>query len=107
MRRAALLAATILLAACSSDPVSAPILTVVITAPKQTIAVGETIQLTTIARDVNGLTIPNAKITYTASPESVLSVTESGVVTGVAVGTGSITAKSGNATSPPLSLTVN
>jgi uncharacterized protein YjdB len=107
MKRAALLAATILLTACSSDPTSAPVLSVVITAPKQTIAVGESLQLTTIARDVNGLTVPNATITYTASPTSVLNVNESGLVTGVAAGTGSITAKSGNATSPPLPLTVN
>jgi uncharacterized protein YjdB len=107
MRRAVLLAATILLTACSSDPVSVPILTVTITAPKQTIAVGEEIQLTSIARDVNGLTVPTAEITYTASPTSVVSVNPSGLVTGVAPGTGSITAKSGNATSPPFQITVN
>lgn len=107
MRRAVLLAATILLTACSSDPVSVQILTVTITAPKQTIAVGETLQLTTIARDVNGVTVPNAEITFTASPTSVISVNASGLVTGVAPGTGSITAKSGNATSPPFPITVN
>ena len=107
MRRAALLAATILLTACSSDPVSAPILTVVITAPKATIAVGESLQLTTIARDVNGVTIPNAKITYAASPTSVISVNETGLVTGIASGAGSITATSGNVSSQPLSVTVN
>jgi uncharacterized protein YjdB len=107
MRRAALLAATILLTACSSDPASPPLLSVVITAPKQTIAVGETVQLTAIARDVNGLTIPTAQFTYTVSPPSVLDVSASGLVTGVAVGTGTITATSGTVTSPPFSLTVN
>ncbi len=107
MRRAALLAATILLTACSSDPMSAPILSVVITAPKPTIAVGETLQLTAIARDVNGLTIPNASIAYTASPTSVISVNETGLVTGIAPGTGSITATSGNVSSPPFAITVN
>ena len=82
MRRAAILAATILLAACSGDPASAPVLSVVITAPKQTIAVGEALQLTTVARDVNGVTVSDAKIAYTASPPTVISVTASGVVTG-------------------------
>jgi len=108
MKRAALLAATILLTACSSDPVSVPVLlSVVVTAPTQTIAVGETLQLTTIARDVNGVTIPDAKFTYTASPTSVLSVNASGLVTGIAPGTGSITATSGTVTSQPLSVSVN
>lgn len=107
MRRAALLAATILLAACSSDPVSAPLLSVTITSPKQTIAVGEQVQLTTVARDVNGLTIPDAKFTYTASPTSTLGVNASGLVTGVAAGTGTVTATSGSVTSQPFSFTVN
>ncbi len=107
MRRAALLAATILLAACSSDPMSPPLLSVTITAPKQTIAVGEQVQLTTIARNVNGLTIPDAKFTYTASPTSTLNVNASGLVTGVAAGTGTVTATSGSVTSQPFSFTVN
>ena len=108
MIRAALLAATILLTACSSDPLSAPILlSVVITAPKSTIAVGESLQLTTIARDVNGVTIPNATFTYTTSPTSVVNVNTAGLVTGIAVGTASITATSGTVTSQPFSLTVN
>ena len=108
MRRAALLAATILLAACSSDPTSVPVLlSVTITAPKQTIAVGEQVQLTTVARDVNGVTIPDAKFTYVASPTSTLSVNTSGLVTGVAAGTGSVTATSGSVTSQPFTFTVN
>jgi len=107
MRRVALLAATILLTACSGDPASVPILTVVITAPKSTIAVGETLQLTAIARDVNGLTLPNAKITYSAAPTSVISVNETGLVTGIGPGMGSVTATSGNVTSQPIAITVN
>src|SRR5215471_3729889 len=103
MRRAAILAATILLAACSSDPASPPVFSVVVAASKQTIAVGEALQLTTVARDVNGVTVSDAKIAYTASPPTVISVTASGVVTGIAPGTGSITATSGNATSQPFS----
>jgi hypothetical protein len=86
---------------------SPPLLSVTITAPKQTIAVGEQVQLTTIARNVNGLTIPDAKFTYTASPTSTLNVNASGLVTGVAAGTGTVTATSGSVTSQPFSFTVN
>ncbi len=106
MRAAAILAATMLLPACSGDPAGVSVFSVFITAPKQTIAVGEALQLTTVARDVNGVTIPNARITYTAAPTSIISVNASGLVTGIAPGTGSITATSGGQTSPPLSVTV-
>lgn len=107
MKTAAILAATMALTACSGDPAGVSVFSVFITAPKQTIAVGEALQLTTIARDVNGVTIPSAKITYTAAPASVISVNASGLVTGIAPGTGSITAMSGGQTSAPLSMTVN
>ena len=106
MRTAAILAATLLLTACSDNPTGASVLSIAITAPKQTIAVGEALQLTTVARDVNGVTIANAKIAYTASPTSVLDVDASGRVTGRAPGVGSITATSGGQTSPPFIITV-
>ena len=106
MRKAAILAATMALTACSGDPAGVSVFSVFITAPKETIAVGETLQLTTVARDVNGVTIPSAKFTYTATPTSVVTVNASGLVTGIAPGTGSITATSAGQTSPPLSVTV-
>jgi hypothetical protein len=106
MRAIAILAATMFLTACSGDPAGVSVFTVFITAPKQTIAVGEAVQLTTIARDVNGVTIENAKITYTASPTSVLEVDGSGRVVGKAPGVGSITAASGGQSSPPFGITV-
>ena len=107
MKTAAILAATMALTACSGDPAGVSVFSVFITAPKQTIAVGEVLQLTTVARDVNGVSIPSAKITYTATPTSVISVNASGLVTGIAPGTGSITAMSGGQTSAPLAITVN
>jgi len=106
MRRAAILAATMFVTACTDNPAGVPVLTVVITAPKQTIAVGEAVQLTTVARDVNGVTVANAKIAYTASPTSVLEVDGSGRVVGRAPGVGSITATSGGQTSQPFVITV-
>ena len=106
-RTAAILATGLVLTACgASDPASPTVFTVVITAPKQTIAVGEPVQLTTTARDANGVTIGGAKFTYAASPTSVVSVNASGRVIGVAAGTGVITATSGGQTSLPFTITV-
>ena len=104
MRTASILAATLLLAACFDNPAGVSVLSVVITAPKQTIAIGEAVQLTTVARDVNGVTVPNARIAYAASPASVLEVDGSGRVVGQAQGVGSITATSGGQTCQPSSL---
>ena len=106
MRRAAILAATLLLTACTDNPSSPPVLSVTITAPKQTIAVGEAVQLTAVARDVNGVTVSNAKMTYTASPTSILEVDASGRVVGRAAGVGSVTATSGGQASQPFPITV-
>jgi len=50
MRTALLLAATIVVFACGKEnPTRPPVLTVVLSAPKQMIAVGEPLQLTAIA----------------------------------------------------------
>ena len=88
VRSAAILAATLVLTACgASDPASPSVFNIVITAPNQTIAVGEAVQLTTVARDVNGVTIGNAKFTYTATPSSIVNINASGRVIGVAPGT--------------------
>jgi plastocyanin len=105
-RTTAILATALVLAACSSDPASPSVFTVVVTAPKQTIAVGEAVQLTTTARDANGVTIGGAKITYTASPTSIVSVNTTGRVIGVGAGVGTITATSAGQASLPFSITV-
>lgn len=106
MRTAAILAAAIFLTACSDNPSSPAILSVTITAPKQTIAIGEAVQLTTVARDVNGVTVADAKFAYTATPTSVLEVDGSGRVVGRAPGVGSVTATSGGQASQPFVITV-
>jgi|SRR5689334_3557077 len=107
MKTAAIVVATVVLAACGKDnPASPTILSVIITSSTQTIAVGETVQLTATARDVNGLNVPNAKVTYAASPASVLSVNETGRVIGVGPGTGSIIATSSGQASPAYQITV-
>lgn len=106
MRTAVLIAAACLLSACGDDGSSPDILTVTLTAPKQTIAVGEPVQLTAVARDVNGLTIPNVPLTYTSSAPTIATVNASGRVLGVAQGSANITASTGVVSSQPLTFTV-
>jgi len=104
---AALLAATLVLTGCGSDnPAEPTVLSVVLTAPKQTIAVGEPVQLTAVARDVNGVTLPGVTVTYTSSASSVVNVNASGRAIGLAPGTASITASASGQSSPPVTITV-
>jgi plastocyanin len=106
-RTAAILATVLALTACgSSNPASPSVFSVVITAPKQTIAVGEPVQLTTTARDANGVTIGGAKITYAASPAGIVSVSTTGRVIGVAPGSAVITATSAGLSSAPFAIMV-
>ena len=107
MRTAFPLAAIVAFAGCGKEnPSSPPVLTVVLTAPKQTIAVGEPLQFTAIARDVNGVTVPGATISYASSAANVARVGASGLLVGLATGSASITATSAGRTSPPISITV-
>ena len=104
---AGLLAMTLAVSACGGDdPASPSVFTVIVTAPKQTIAVGESVQLITTARDVNAVTIPNAKFTYTTSAASIVSVNADGRIIGVGPGNAFITATSGGLASPPFQITV-
>src|SRR6185295_3863951 len=107
MRTAAILATTLALTACGdSNPSSPTVGSVIITAPKQTIAVGEPVQLVTTARDVNGVTIGGAKITYATSAATIASVNATGRVLGLAPGNAVITASSGGLASTPFPILV-
>src|SRR3954462_9741738 len=107
MRAAAILMAMGVLSACSGDgALDAPAINSVIITGKQTIAVGEAVQLTATARDVNGLAVPNAKVTYVTSSAAVVSVNSTGRIIGVGPGAASITASSGGFSSPPYPITV-
>ncbi|MFQ5704011.1 MAG: beta strand repeat-containing protein [Gemmatimonadales bacterium] len=61
---------------------------------------GETAQLTAVAKDANGNPIPGATITWSSSNSAVASVDVTGLVTAVAVGTVQITASSGTVSAP-------
>lgn len=108
MRSTAILTALVGLSACAGEgALDAPrIGSVTIDAPKQTIAVGEPVQLTASARDVNGLAITNAKFTYATSAATVVNVNATGRAIGVAPGSAVVTASSGGFTSPPFTMTV-
>ena len=59
--------------------------------------VGETVQLTAEVRDQNSNVMAAATVTWTSSAGSVATVNASGLVTGVAEGTATITASAGSA----------
>ena len=107
MKTAFLMAAVALLSGCGGDnPSSPPVLTVVLTAPKQTIAVGDPLQFTATARDVNGVTVPGATISYASSATNVARVSPSGLLVGLAPGSASITAASAGTISDAVTVTV-
>lgn len=68
---------------------------------------GETIQFSAVARNINGTVIPNAPITWNSTNPSILSIDNTGLGTGNAVGSSNVTASSGNATSSSSSVLVN
>ena len=72
---------------------SAPVFTSVSISPASpTVIVGLTDQLTAVAKDQNGANISGATFTYQSSDASKATVTNAGLVTGVAAGTARITA---------------
>lgn len=90
--------ATVAVAACGGDgnggpPTGTTVFTSVSLAPANpTVIVGLTTPLTATAKDQNGGNMAGATFTYQSSDESIATVTNAGVVTGVAAGTARITA---------------
>lgn len=72
----------------------APVSTVTITPPGASITAGKTSQLTATLKDANGNTLTGRTITWSSSATNIATVSSSGLVTGVAVGTATITATS-------------
>lgn len=69
-----------------------------LTAPVASLVPGEQAQLAWTVRDAQGTPLPNATVTFTASPAAVVTVSAAGEVTGVTAGTATVTARAGNAT---------
>ena len=61
-------------------------------------ALGGTVQLSAEVRDQNGEVMAGATVTWASSDEAVATVSASGLVTGVAIGSATITATAGSAT---------
>lgn len=59
--------------------------------------VGEVVQLTATVRDASGHVIPGAPVTWTSSAKAIATVSEAGLVRGIAPGIANITARSGHA----------
>lgn len=69
-----------------------PVATVTVTAPGPSVRVGQTLQLTATARDVNAVVVTGRPVSWTSSNPAVATVSPTGLVTGVAVGSFSISA---------------
>ncbi len=105
--------ALLVLAGCGgggSDEPAAPappsVASVVVSDLGGALAVGQSRTLTAQARDSQGRAIAGSTFTWSSSNASVATVTD-GVVTGVAAGSATITARSGGVSSAPVSVTVN
>src|SRR5213595_892804 len=72
----------------------APVAAVTVTPSSETVAIGQTVQLTATPRDASGNPLTGRVITWQSSNGAVASVNGSGLVSGVATGTGTITATS-------------
>lgn len=101
MRKAILaLAALSAIGACSgaTDPPTNEVVTVTVTAPLTSILVGATAQLTATAITRAGSIATNPSVTWQSSAPNVATVSSTGLVTGVAVGSSTISAKVQNVT---------
>jgi hypothetical protein len=100
--RAAVLASVCWVAACGDGTPAEPqvdpatiVSTVVIRAPRPTLAVGTTMQLAADASNAAGTILVGAPIRWVSSRPDVASVTSEGLVTAVAAGTAVVSAASG------------
>mgnify|MGYP000010220223 CR=1 FL=1 len=85
----------------------AQVMTAVELTPASTsVAPNGSVVLTARRRDANGFFIPGGAFTFASGNAGIATVTAGGVVTGVAIGSTTITATSGTTTSPPATLTV-
>jgi uncharacterized protein YjdB len=90
---------SIALSACGDEPTGMQpppaVVSVVVTPSGATLkSIGETLQLSASARDATGTTISGKTFTWSSSSENSVTVSSSGLVTAVAVGSAIVTATS-------------
>ncbi|MEP6691654.1 MAG: Ig-like domain-containing protein [Gemmatimonadaceae bacterium] len=88
------LVAVALLASCGDSTKAPALITLEISPASGSVQVGATLALTVQAKDGSGAVITGQSVTFTSSDESKATVTSGGVVTGVALGSVTITAAS-------------
>lgn len=71
-----------------------PVATVEVVPPSPTVAVNSTVQLTATTRDANGNALGGRAVTWSTSDPNVATVDQTGLVTGVGLGSATITATS-------------
>ncbi len=71
---------------------------IVVTLFPTSILVGQTSQASAVVKDINGVVIPGAIVTWSGPDNAVASVNQSGLVTGLIVGSGNVYADSGGVT---------
>ena len=74
--------------------VTVPVATVSVSAPSPSIVAEETLQLSAVPKDAGGTALTGRTITWTSSQTNVATVNGSGLVTGIAPGTSTLTATS-------------
>src|SRR5690348_11025216 len=73
---------------------SVPVASVTVTPATASVGVGQTTQLTAVTKDANGNVLTGRAVTWSSGNQAVASVNGSGLVTGVAAGSATITATS-------------
>ena len=96
--RTFLLGITFGLAACSNPEAPPVVQSLDLIAPKQTIGVGEAVQLIATPRNPNGVPITTVRVNYDTSAPTIANIGPDGRVIGVAPGTAQITATAGQIT---------
>ena len=104
-----IMAAAIFAVACGSDDTptgTAAVVSVTVSTPPAAILVGATTTLTATTKDASGAALTGTTVTWSSSSDAIATVSQAGVVTGVAPGTATITATS-NGKTGTATITVN
>lgn len=78
----------------TGPPPPVPVASVSITTSSASVQKGQTLQLTVETKDASGNSLPGRTVSWSSSSEAIATVTQSGVVSGLAVGSVTVTALS-------------
>jgi hypothetical protein len=95
--RVSCLLSVLVLAGCDSTAVPLPVDSVEVFPSSTSVRVGQTVQLSSISRDVEGSLLKGRAVTWSSGNQTIATVSSRGVVSGVAPGTALITVASESA----------